>query len=56
MDILGRSDGWQQTLDRIPMGRAASDEEVAGLIAFLCRGGRVHDRPVRQHRRRVVMW
>ena len=36
MDILGRSDGWQQQLDRIPMGRAASDEEVAGLIAFLC--------------------
>jgi NAD(P)-dependent dehydrogenase (short-subunit alcohol dehydrogenase family) len=22
--------------ERIPMGRAASDEEVAGLIAFLC--------------------
>jgi 3-oxoacyl-[acyl-carrier protein] reductase len=36
MDVLGRSDGWQRQLDRIPMGRAASDEEVAGLIAFLC--------------------
>jgi 3-oxoacyl-[acyl-carrier protein] reductase len=36
MDILGRSDKWQQQLDRIPMGRAASDEEVAGLIGFLC--------------------
>jgi NAD(P)-dependent dehydrogenase (short-subunit alcohol dehydrogenase family) len=36
MDVLGRSDKWQQQLDRIPMGRAASDEEVAGLIAFLC--------------------
>ena len=36
MDVLGRSDRWQQQLDRIPMGRAASDEEVAGLIAFLC--------------------
>jgi 3-oxoacyl-[acyl-carrier protein] reductase len=36
MDILGRSDRWQQQLDRIPMGRAASDEEVAGLIGFLC--------------------
>ena len=36
MDILGRSEKWQQQLDRIPMGRAASDEEVAGLIAFLC--------------------
>ena len=36
MDVLGRDDGWQRQLDRIPMGRAASDEEVAGLIAFLC--------------------
>ena len=36
MDVLGRSDRWQQQLDRIPMGRAASDEEVAGLIGFLC--------------------
>jgi NAD(P)-dependent dehydrogenase (short-subunit alcohol dehydrogenase family) len=36
MDVLGRSDKWQQQLDRIPMGRAASDEEVAGLIGFLC--------------------
>ena len=36
MDILGRSESWQQQLDRIPMGRAASDEEVAGLVAFLC--------------------
>jgi len=36
MDVLGRSEGWQRQLDRIPMGRAASDEEVAGLIAFLC--------------------
>ena len=36
MDILGRSERWQQQLDRIPMGRAASDEEVAGLIGFLC--------------------
>ena len=34
--VLGRSEGWQRQLDRIPMGRAASDEEVAGLIAFLC--------------------
>src|SRR5499425_304099 len=36
MDVLGRGDGWQKQLDRIPMGRAATDEEVAGLIAFLC--------------------
>ena len=36
MDVLGRDEGWKRQLDRIPMGRAASDEEVAGLIAFLC--------------------
>jgi 3-oxoacyl-[acyl-carrier protein] reductase len=36
MDVLGRSEGWQRQLERIPMGRAATDEEVAGLIAFLC--------------------
>jgi NAD(P)-dependent dehydrogenase (short-subunit alcohol dehydrogenase family) len=36
MDVLGRAEIWQQQLESIPMGRAASDEEVAGLIAFLC--------------------
>ncbi|HUG37650.1 MAG TPA: SDR family NAD(P)-dependent oxidoreductase [Candidatus Limnocylindrales bacterium] len=36
MDVLGRGDGWKKQLERIPMGRAATDEEVAGLIAFLC--------------------
>jgi NAD(P)-dependent dehydrogenase (short-subunit alcohol dehydrogenase family) len=36
MDVLGRGEGWHRQLERIPMGRAASDEEVAGLIAFLC--------------------
>ena len=36
MDVLGRGETWQRQLDSIPMGRAASDEEVAGLIAFLC--------------------
>jgi 3-oxoacyl-[acyl-carrier protein] reductase len=36
MDILGRGETWQRQLQTIPMGRAASDEEVAGLIAFLC--------------------
>ncbi len=35
MDVLGRGDGWQRHLERIPVGRAASAEEVAGLIAFL---------------------
>jgi 3-oxoacyl-[acyl-carrier protein] reductase len=36
MDVLGRGEGWQRQLESIPMGRAASDREVAGLIAFLC--------------------
>jgi 3-oxoacyl-[acyl-carrier protein] reductase len=36
MDVLGRGEGWQRHVDRIPMGRAATDEEVAGLIVFLC--------------------
>ena len=36
MDVLGRGEGWQRQLERIPMGHAASDEDVAGLIAFLC--------------------
>jgi len=36
MDVLGRGAGWQDLVERIPMGRAATDEEVAGLIAFLC--------------------
>ncbi len=38
MDELGypRNDRWEQTLRNIPMKRAATDEEVAGVIAFLC--------------------
>jgi 3-oxoacyl-[acyl-carrier protein] reductase len=36
MDGLGRGESWQQTVESIPMGRPASDEEVAGLIGFLC--------------------
>jgi NAD(P)-dependent dehydrogenase (short-subunit alcohol dehydrogenase family) len=36
MDVLGRGEGWQKHLERIPVGRAATDEEVAGLVAFLC--------------------
>jgi 3-oxoacyl-[acyl-carrier protein] reductase len=36
MDTLGRGEGWQKHVERIPMGHAASDADVAGLIAFLC--------------------
>jgi 3-oxoacyl-[acyl-carrier protein] reductase len=37
VDGLGRGESWQQAVASIPMGRAAAAEEVAGLIAFLCR-------------------
>jgi len=36
MDVLGRAELWQSIVQSIPMQRAASDEEVAGLIAYLC--------------------
>jgi NAD(P)-dependent dehydrogenase (short-subunit alcohol dehydrogenase family) len=36
MDGLGRGASWRQAVESIPMGRLGSDEEVAGLIAFLC--------------------
>ena len=36
MDVLGREERWQSIVEAIPMKRAASDEEVAGLIAYLC--------------------
>ena len=36
MDVLGREELWQSIVQSIPMQRAASDEEVAGLIAYLC--------------------
>ena len=36
MDGLGREEQWQSIVDVIAMKRAASDEEVAGLIAYLC--------------------
>ena len=36
MDVLGREDLWNRTVQTIPMKRAATDEEVAGLIAYLC--------------------
>ena len=36
MDDLGRSERWEALLKTIPLGRAASDEEVGRFIAFLC--------------------
>ena len=36
MDVLGRAEQWQRIVQSIPMQRAASDDEVAGLMAYLC--------------------
>lgn len=37
LDDLGRGELWEKTLkERVPLQRAASDKEIAGLIAFLC--------------------
>lgn len=36
MDVLGRDELWQRNVDGVPMKRAASDEEVAGLVTYLC--------------------
>jgi NAD(P)-dependent dehydrogenase (short-subunit alcohol dehydrogenase family) len=36
MDVLGRGDEWERNVRAVPMQRAASDEEVAGLVAYLC--------------------
>ena len=35
MDVLGDK-GWEATLSRIPMGRAATDEDIAGVVRWLC--------------------
>lgn len=36
MDVLGRGERWERQVQGVPMQRAASDEEVAGLIVYLC--------------------
>ncbi|ETX04876.1 SDR family NAD(P)-dependent oxidoreductase [Candidatus Entotheonella palauensis] len=36
MDVLGRGDLWERNVQGIPMKRSASDEEVAGLVTYLC--------------------
>lgn len=37
MDVLGRGEAWEKRIHRrIPLGRAATDEEVGDYIAFLC--------------------
>lgn len=36
MDDLGRGERWEAVLKTIPLGRAATDEEVGRFVAFLC--------------------
>lgn len=36
MDVLGRGERWERHVQGVPMQRAASDAEVAGLIVYLC--------------------
>jgi NAD(P)-dependent dehydrogenase (short-subunit alcohol dehydrogenase family) len=36
MDVLGRGERWERNVQSVPMQRAASDEEVAGLVVYLC--------------------
>ena len=36
MDVLGRGERWERNVRSVPMHRAARDEEVAGLVVYLC--------------------
>jgi NAD(P)-dependent dehydrogenase (short-subunit alcohol dehydrogenase family) len=36
LDDIGRGERWQQTLARIPLGRAGSGEDVANMVVYLC--------------------
>jgi 3-oxoacyl-[acyl-carrier protein] reductase len=36
MDILGRGERWQQMAATTPIGRNGTDDEIGGLIAYLC--------------------
>lgn len=36
MDVLGRGDAWQALLKTIPLQRAAEDDEVGRVIAWIC--------------------
>jgi hypothetical protein len=56
MDGLGRGETWQQAVERIPMERPASAEEVAGLIALLCRAAADMTGPSLNINGGLVMW
>ena len=36
VDDLGRGERWQEMAANIPIGRAGTDDEVGGIIAYLC--------------------
>ncbi len=36
MDVIGRGGDWERLIQSTPIGRAGTDDEVGGLIAFLC--------------------
>ncbi len=36
MDVIGRGDDWERLIQSTPIRRAGTDDEVGGLIAFLC--------------------
>jgi len=36
LDDIGRGERWQQTLERIPLGRAGSGEDIANMVVYLC--------------------
>ncbi len=36
VDDLGRGDKWLDAINNIPIGRAGTDDEVGGFIAYLC--------------------
>lgn len=36
MDVLGRGERWQQMASATPIGRHGTDDEIGGLIAYLC--------------------
>ena len=36
VDDIGRGEAWQRMAEGIPIGRAGTDDEVGGIIAYLC--------------------
>jgi len=37
-EMVGRGEAWQRLVAQVPLGRAGTPGDVAGLIAFLCTG------------------